>query len=252
MTAQLWNDGRVARLRLDRPDRRNAFDAAMVRDVGDHLDAVSRSSVDVLIVEGAGQDLCAGGDVREMVDLSAAGPAACRAFFADLFGLLDMIVALPQVVVCRVQGVAAGFGLALVLNADIAIAGRGARLGAPELRLGLRPTGVAAEAVRWMPPAAARSWLLRPRLNTADEARAVGVIAEVVDDVDLDDAVTAIVQDLLAVPAAILRSTKALYRELERTPTSALRDRSLEAATETLVAPGVADRLRVFVERGRG
>lgn len=249
MTARLEIDDRVARLRLDRPESRNAFDFAMVTAVDGHLEKLADSSADVLVIEGAGRHLCAGGDVREMVALSSAGRDACRAFFADLFGLLDTLVALPQIVVARVHGVAAGFGLALVLNADVAVAGSEARLGAPELRLGLQPTGIAAEAVRWLPPAIARDWLLQPRLRTAGEALAAGAVARVVDDADLDAAVNAVVDDLLAAPADVLRRTKTLVREFERDPLDGRRERSVEAAADALSSPGAGQRLEAFMDR---
>lgn len=249
MTARLTIDDRVARLRLDRPESRNAFDLAMVAAVDGHLAELAGSSADVVVLEGAGRDLCAGGDLQEMVTLSTTGRDACRAFFANLFGLLDSLVALPQIVVVRVHGVAAGFGLALVLNSDLAVAGRGARLGAPELRLGLRPTGIAAETVRWLPPPTARAWLLQPRLRTADEALAAGAIAGVVDDADLDASVDAVVADLLEAPADVLRRTKTLVREFERDHADGRRERSVEAAADALTSPGVRQRLEAFMDR---
>lgn len=216
-SSTLVYDGRVATVTFHRPEARNAFDRAMIRSVGAQLERVASSSADVIVLCGAGGTFCAGGDLRELATLNERGSAVATDHFRRLFGLLDLVEGLPQVVVASVEGVAAGFGLALVLRADLAVAARSARFGAPELASGIQPTSIASELIRVMSPSVGRSWLLRPHLRDAGEAWRAGILAELVDDDALPDATERLVTELAERSGAALRATKALYRQLERT-----------------------------------
>lgn len=248
-SCELEVEDRVAHLTLNRPDRRNAFDTELANSVLIHLDNLRRSDAEVLVLRGHGEDFCAGGDLGEMLELGRRGADAYRDYFETLFAIPDTLVELPQIVVACVKGVAAGFGLALVLSSDIAVAARSARLGAPELSLGLRPTGVAAAVTRWLPPAVGRSWLLQPYLRSAREARDVGAISMVVDDDEFDREFERVLGRLLEPLPGLMQSTKAFYRQVEKAPRDGIAALAATAAAESLSDARTRERLERFVAR---
>lgn len=238
--------GSVATLTLNRADRRNAADGAMVSALHARLDDLERSAADVVVLRGAGGTFCAGGDLDYLAKLSAAGADAAAGPCRELVAVPGRLEGLPQVVVGAVEGAAIGWGLCLVLRTDVAVAAASARFGAPELAAGIRPTGVMAELMRRVPPRVALDWLLRPHLRSAQEAAAAAVVAAVVPDEELDRTVASIVEELAATPDGLLRSTKALWQELCAVPTADRLPLAATAAAESLCWPSTR---RLLAER---
>ena len=243
--------GPVATLTLNRPDRRNAADGAMVSALHQRLDELEQSAADVVVLRGAGGTFCAGGDLDHLAALSAGGADAAAGPCRELVSVPSRLEALPQVVVGAVEGAAVGFGLCLVLRTDVAVAAASARFGAPELAAGIRPTGVMAELLRGVQPRVALDWLLRPYLRSAAEAAAAAVVHAVVPDDELDGAVDRLVEEMAAAPAGLLRSTKALWRELGALPPADRVARAADAAAESLCWPSTREALAVRRRRPR-
>ncbi|MBX6375943.1 MAG: enoyl-CoA hydratase/isomerase family protein, partial [Acetobacteraceae bacterium] len=132
--------GRVLLLTLDRPAKRNALDRALcealLAALGETGDAAA------LVVAGAGPSFCAGADLGEWRALEA-DPAAREARAALGEALLAAPGEVPKPVVAAVHGAAMGAGAALALGCDMVVMAEGARLGYPEARQGIFPSGVA-------------------------------------------------------------------------------------------------------------
>jgi 2-(1,2-epoxy-1,2-dihydrophenyl)acetyl-CoA isomerase len=185
-------DGDVLRVVLDRADRRNALDLASMDAVTDAV--LSAGDARVVVITGAGDHFCAGADIGS-ADRGRADPpprtgAVHRAVAAGAHRMLRALWELELPVVAGVQGAAAGLGCSLALGADHVVAGASARFSLPFVERGFS----ADSGSTWLLPrlvglARAKQLLLLARPLTAAEALAWGLVADVVDDAELADAV---------------------------------------------------------------
>jgi methylglutaconyl-CoA hydratase len=133
-------DGPVAHVVLDRPEVRNAFDGAMVRELHDAVAAASaRDDVRVVVLAGRGSVFCAGADLEWMKAVAGFTKETSLAEAHGLFELFRTIDRSPKAVVACVQGAAFGGGAGLAAVADIVVAEQAATFGFTEVRLGLVP-----------------------------------------------------------------------------------------------------------------
>ncbi len=136
MTAlRLERDGEVLRVTLARPERRNAFDAALIRELADAFADVGDARA--VVLAGDGPSFCAGADVewqRSSIDLTYEENVEDA---RRLYRMLDAVFRCPAPVVARIQGYALGGGSGLTACVDIAVAGEDAVFGFSEVRLGI-------------------------------------------------------------------------------------------------------------------
>jgi methylglutaconyl-CoA hydratase len=210
-------DGSVLRITLARPDRRNAFDADLIRELAEAFVDVGR--VRAVVLAGDGASFSAGADVdwmRSSVDLSTEENVADA---NALRRMLEAIDACPAPVVARVQGHALGGGAGLVATADIAIAARDAVFAFSEVKLGIIPAVVSPFALAKIGPGAARRYFLTGERFDADTALRIGLVHEVADD--LDAAVEHVVAELSSAGPQAVRWAKRLVRERPDGPETA-------------------------------
>src|SRR5437867_1446083 len=186
-------DGHVLRVTLARPERRNAFDAALISELTEAFAEVGDARA--VVVAGEGESFCAGADIewqRAAIDLSFDENVedAMR-----LYRMCEAIDRCPAPVVARVQGYALGGGSGLVATADIAIAARDAVFGFSEVKLGIIPAVISPFVLPKIGAHARRYFLTGERFD-ADTALRIGLVQDVVDD--LDAAVERILGELLA------------------------------------------------------
>jgi methylglutaconyl-CoA hydratase len=214
----LGADG-VARVTLNRPERRNAFDGALVAQLHSALRDLDRdNAVRAVVFTGAGDAFCAGADLAHMAAMAAASEDDN---FADAHALATMLAALNALgkpTVARVNGDAFGGGIGLIACCDIAIAADTARFALTEVRLGLVPATispyvVAAIGERWM-----RRLALTGERFDAARAVTIGLLHESVAANSLDAAVAATVADLLRGGPFAQREVKELVREVMAGP----------------------------------
>jgi enoyl-CoA hydratase/carnithine racemase len=187
LTVKTSGDG-VALLTLNRPDRLNALNEALVADLSTTLAALGQDrGVRVVVLTGAGRGFCAGLDVRDFGPSipGADAPATDRLRFQELMAALPQAVrALPQPVVAAVNGPAVGGGLALALAADVRLAGTSASFGNGAIHLGLSGAdlGMSYFLPRIVGLSVAADWMLTGRTVPAEEAHARGLVSELVPD----------------------------------------------------------------------
>ncbi len=218
--------GNVARLTIDRPERRNALSWDVVRGLRAAVAAAKADAdVRVLVLTGAGERaFCAGADLSTMAageDLLALHDD--RGELARLF--LDLY-ALGKPTIARVRGYALAGGFGLALACDLVVAADDAVFGTPELDVGLWPYMITVPLVRSMPPKKALELMLTGRRVGAAEAERVGFVSEVVPVGELDAAVDRLAATLAAKPPAVVR--------LGRDSFYAVWDRAAEDALATL------------------
>lgn len=232
-------DGPVLGVTLARPERRNAFDAALIGELTEAFGDVGDARA--VVLAGEGESFCGGADVewqRSSIDLSHEENVedAMR-----LYRMCEAIEGCPAPVVVRVHGHALGGGSGLVACADIAVAAEDAVFGFTEVRLGIIPAVISPFVLAKMGPGAARRWFLTGERFGADVALRIGLVHEV--SASPDESVGRIVEAILAGGPEAVRAAKALTREQ---PTG--RETAEIAATRRTSDEGQAG-LRAFLEK---
>ena len=212
---QLLIEGDVARVRLDRPEKRNAFDEALNSALAATFrDLAKRDDVRVVVLSGKGDTFSAGGDLewmRRAAGWSREENLADASAFQHAFEAIDRC---PKPVVARVHGAALGGGAGLVAVCDIALAAAGTVLGFPEVRLGLVPGVISPYVVRKIGVGQARRLFLTGERFDASVAERIGLVHGVVPLEQLDAEVDAVVGHLLAGAPGGQGGAKALLRAL--------------------------------------
>ncbi len=170
----------LALVTLDRPEVLNALNFELRRNLGAALDQVAGSDARALLVTGAGdRAFCAGADVRELMGRSLDATRRGAAFGQAIFGKLDT---LPIPSIALIRGYAFGGGLELALACTFRLAARTARLGLPEIKLGLIPGyGGTQRLPRLIGEARALEMILTGRAVMAEEALQIGLVNRLVD-----------------------------------------------------------------------
>lgn len=219
-TLTLVTDPRgVARLTLHRPARHNALNAAMIADLT-HAAAVlaADDAVRVVVLTGAGDSFCAGGDLGWFRDTLALDRAGRVAQSAALGHMLAALAHLPKPLIGRIQGPAYGGGVGMIAVCDVAIGAEEARFGLTEVRLGLIPANIAPHVIARIGAARARATMLSGALFDAAHAARIGLLDHTAPLAGLDDAVAAVVAAHLEAAPGAVAATKALIRDVVATP----------------------------------
>jgi len=205
----------VARLTLNRPDRLNAFTAAMHGEVADALTRAEQdASVRVLVLTGAGRGFCAGQDLADRA-VAPGGEAVDLGESVELYyaPLIRRLTGLPKPVIGAVNGVAAGAGANIALACDIVIAARSAKFIQSFAHIGLIPdSGGTWVLPRLVGQARALGLALTGEPLPAEKAESWGLIWKCVDDEALADEVDALARRFAGGPTRGLAATKALIR----------------------------------------
>jgi methylglutaconyl-CoA hydratase len=231
-------DGNVVRVTLAKPQRHNAFDADLIRELTNAFADVGDARA--VVLAGEGPSFCAGADVewqRASTDLSYDENVedALR-----LYEMCETIDRCPAPVVARVHGYALGGGSGLVACADIAISSPDATFGFSEVKLGIIPAVISPFVLPKIGLHARRYFLTGERFDAATALR-IGLLDEVADD--LDGAVERVAAELLSSGPAAMRAVKEL-----------IRDRPSGAETARIAAhlrsgPEGQEGLRAFLEK---
>src|SRR3954449_4799434 len=202
---------------LTRPDRRNAFDAALIGELSEAFVDVGRSRA--VVLAGQGLSFCAGADVdwmRASAKLSYDENVADANAMRQMFESIDRC---PAPVVARVQGHALGGGAGLVAAADIAISAENTVYAFSEVKLGIIPAVISPFALAKIGGANARRYFVTGERFDAATALRIGLVSEVAQD--LDAAVERVVGELLSAGPQAARWAKRLLRERPDGPETA-------------------------------
>jgi methylglutaconyl-CoA hydratase len=206
---QINRERDVLRIVLDRPHRRNAFDAELIRELTDAFADVGDARV--VLLAGEGESFCAGADIewqRAAIDLSYEENVedALR-----LYRMLETIDSCPAPVVARIQGYCLGGGCGLAASVDIALAAEDAEFGFSEVKLGIVPAVISPFVLPRIGPGAARRYFLTGERFDAKTAFQIGLVHEISSD--LDGAVDRVVDELLSSGPEAVRAAKQLVRD---------------------------------------
>jgi methylglutaconyl-CoA hydratase len=235
---RIERDGPVLRITLAKPERRNAFDAELIRELHEAFSDVGDARV--VLLAGEGPSFCAGADVewqRAAVELSYEENVedALR-----LYRMLEAIDTYPAPVVGRIQGFALGGGSGVAACLDIGIAADDAVFGFSEVKLGIIPAVISPFVLPRIGAAARRYFLTGERFD-AQTALRIGLVSEVADD--LDGAVERVLGELLTSGPEATRAAKKLVREAPGG------DKAAEIAARLRSGEEGQEGLRAFLER---
>ena len=209
-------DGAVARVTINRPERRNSMSYGVMQGLRDAFAAAKADDgVRVVVLTGAGDKaFCAGADLGGIADNAGAAAAHDgRGLLADLF---REMWALGKPTIARVRGFALAGGFGLALACDVVIASDDAQFGTPEVNVGLWPYMITEPMLRSMPPKTVLELQMTGRRVGAEEAAHIGFVNRVVPTEDLDVAVDEFATALAAKSPLVLRwGRDAFYRVLE-------------------------------------
>lgn len=203
---RVQTDRAVATIRLDRPPM-NALNAQVQNEIANAAEQVGADQdIRAAIIYGGPQVFAAGADIKELAEASYAQMAADSRRLQAAF---TAVAKIGKPVVAAINGYALGGGLELALCADFRVAGQGARVGQPEILLGIIPgAGGTQRLPRLVGPARAKDIVFTGRFVGAEEALAIGLVDKVVPDDEVYEAARALVSRYAAGPAVALRAAK--------------------------------------------
>lgn len=240
----------VARVVLDRPELRNAFDDVLVARLTEVFGLLAAdASVRAVVLAGEGKAFCAGADLSWMKRMVSYAPEENRRDATALAEMFRAVDACPKPVVGRIHGAALGGGAGLVAVCDVAIAAEGTLLGTTEVRLGIVPAVISPFVVRKIGESHARRWFLTGERFSAEEALRAGLVHAVVPGAELDAEVDRVLDALLLGGPEALAVSKGLAKRMGRLPL----DEALEEAAGVIAARRASaegqEGMKAFLER---
>ncbi len=209
-------EGAVDRVTLNRPDALNAMNPELVDELQDYFGRLyTDHSVRIVVLKGAGRAFCAGLDLKERsnrpdADATSGSPQSGLVAQRRISEIVMRMRRCPQAIISLIHGPACGGGFALALASDIRIAGKSARMNAAFIRIGLSACdiGVSYFLPRLVGVSVASELMMTGRFINAERAERVGLVSEVVEDDQLEEAAAPYIDEMLTTSPLGLRLTK--------------------------------------------
>lgn len=241
----------VARVTLDRPEVRNAFDDALIAALAGTLKELDADeAVRAVVLAGNGPAFCAGADLNWMKRMAGYSYEQNLADARALAGMLKTIDRMNKPTVARVHGPAFAGGVGLVAACDIAIGTPEAKFCLSEAKLGLSPATISPYVVRAMGERAARRYFLSAEVFDASEAHRIGLLTAVSASEKLDAEIDKLLEHLLQGGPHALREIKNLIRTVSsKSIDDALIDDTAQRIAEIRVSPEGREGIASFLEK---
>lgn len=248
----LLREGPVVRIRLNRPDRRNAFDDEMIREIRETFEGLAgESGHRAIVIDAEGGSFCAGADLRWMRRLAEVDVETNRADALQLSSMFAAVADSPVPVVALVRGPALGGGSGLVAAADIAIAEIDAIFGFTEVRLGIIPAVISPFVLRKVHAGDARRYFLTGERFDAREAQRIGLVQIVTEPRGLEAAAEHLLGELLAGGPRAQSEVKSLLAALRVAPPAEQAALTGEWIARVRASEEGRAGMKAFLERGR-
>ena len=241
----------VARVTLNRPEVRNAFDDALISQLKKSFEDIGRDpSVRAMVLAGSGPAFCAGADLNWMKRMATYG---YEQNLADAQALADMLATLdrmPKPTIARVHGPAFAGGTGLVAACDIAVGTPEAKFCFSEAKLGLSPATISPHVLRAIGERAARRYFLTAEVFDAAEAHRIGLLSALVPAEKLDSFMEEQIKHVLAGGPEAMKKIKALIRSVASRPVDdALVAETAQRIAEIRVSPEGKEGIASFLEK---
>jgi enoyl-CoA hydratase len=205
--------GRVGLIRLNRPQALNALNRALLRELGEAVDAFDADDkIGCMVITGSDKAFAAGADIKEMADKTF-----IEAFLANLAATWDRVAHVRKPVIAAVAGFALGGGCELAMECDVIIAADNAKFGQPEIKLGIIPgIGGTQRLPRAVGKSKAMDLILTGRMMDAQEAERSGLVARIVPLPSLLDEALKIAETIASMSLpSVLAAKEAVNRAFE-------------------------------------
>jgi enoyl-CoA hydratase/carnithine racemase len=238
----------IARLVLDRPERRNALSLGVMQEMLDALERVAADTTTrVLVIEGRGPAFSAGHDLGEIVAHRDAD--AYEALFGTCVELMTRLHTIPQPVIAKVHGVATAAGCQLVAACDLAIASDDARFATPGVNIGLFCSTPMVPISRTIGRKRVLEMLFTGAMIDAATAADWGLVNHVVPADDLDGAVVALAEQIAASSASVLALGKRAFYEQEGSDERAAYGLACAVMVDNAQADDAHEGMTAFLEK---
>ncbi len=207
-------DGTIARVTMNRPEKRNALSLAHMQELIDCLKSIGEArEAQVVVLAGNGPAFCAGHDLSEMIGRD---PDFYRHLFDVCCELMETVQAIPQPVIAKVHGVATAAGCQLAATCDLVVASEEARFATPGVKIGLFCSTPMVALSRAIGQKKAMEMLLTGDFISAQEALAEGLVNKVVPAEELEAETRALADKIAeASPLVVGVGKQAFYRQIE-------------------------------------
>jgi methylglutaconyl-CoA hydratase len=241
----------VARVTLNRPEVRNAFNEEVIAELTAWAQAVPRTGARVAILSGAGKAFCAGADLNWMAKMIAYTREENIRDAHTMAAMFTALDTLPIPLIGRVHGAALGGGVGLAAVCDIVVAADDAVFGFTEAKLGILPAVISPFAVRKIGVSAARELFLTGARFNASRAREIGLVHASVAGSQLDVTVDDYVRELLTSAPGAIAGAKRLIASIAGRESGDVATLTAETIAEHRVSPEGQDGMRAFLSKGK-
>ncbi|HVP57165.1 MAG TPA: enoyl-CoA hydratase/isomerase family protein [bacterium] len=243
---------RVAHVALNRPDVRNAFNEVMIEDLIRVLEKVNEDdAVRVLVLTGNGTSFCSGADLNWMKKMKG---FTVEENYRDAMRLAELMLklySLPKPTIARVNGASIGGSNGLVAACDIVIASHRAEFSLSEVKIGLVPACIGPYLVKRIGEAACRDLFLTGQRISADQARALGLVNDVVTHENLDARLGEKIASLLTSGPHALAVSKELLGRVGSMPLAEAKDYTARMIAELRCGEEAQEGMTAFLEKRR-
>lgn len=248
-TLGLETDARgVLTVTLNAPKRRNALSARMI----DELTALAGSEgaeARAVVLRGAGEVFCAGGDLAWMQAQIRTDREKRRVEARRLAGMLEALNTMPSPLIGRVHGGAYGGGVGLACICDVVVAEAGTRFGFTETKLGIIPATISPYVLARIGEGRARQVFMSARIFGAEEAVRLGIATRAVPSADFDAAIEAEVAPYLKIARGAAARAKALARSLGPRIDEGVIEATIDRLVEAWESPEAEEGIAAFLEK---
>jgi methylglutaconyl-CoA hydratase len=249
-TLHLYTEGGILTITMNRPDKRNALNPAMMEDLTHALVAAADDpACRVILLTGAGSAFCAGLDLDHLETLRATTPEAHRLDSERIARLLRTLYDTPKPTIAAVNGAAIAGGMGLATICDFTLAIPEAKFGYTEVQIGFVPAIVSAFLRGQIGDKRSRDLLLTGRLIKAPEAFDLGLVTRVVPEQDLMDEAHKLAQVLLRNSPAAMQATKRLLSQHANHHLEQETESAIAANAEARTTEDFKEGIRAFLEK---
>ena len=243
--------GGIARITLNRPDVRNAFDDALISELKRTFDDIGGDpSVRAMVLGGNGPAFCAGADLNWMKRMAGYDFAANQRDAQALADMLATLDRMPKPTIARVHGPAFAGGTGLVAACDIAVGTPEAKFCFSEAKLGLSPATISPHVIRAIGERAARRYFLTAEVFDAEEAHRIGMLSLLVSSAEIDSEIDKLLTHLLAGGPEAMEKIKDLVRTVSSRPLDdALVAETAKRIAEIRVSPEGKEGIASFLDK---
>lgn len=243
----------VARITLNRPEKRNALNTALIAGLKEKLREAARDeNVTVVVITGSGKDFCSGADLAALQQIAQATVDENAEDARSLLDLFLLIRQIPVPVVAAVRGRALAGGCGLATACDIVLSSASARFGYPEVKIGFVPAMVMAILRRNVSEKRAFALITRGAEISAEEAKAFGLVNEIFADESFADDVGAYVSGFQNLSRSAVSLTKTLLYQMDGLSFQAALETGADVNVIARLTTDCQERVAKFLKKAQG